>query len=251
MNKAKIILVKNAEEIGGRAADIFADTMRKKPNCILGLATGSTPLPLYRELIARYRRGEMDFSGVHTVNLDEYLGLAPEDSQSYSHFMKTNLFDFVNIKKENILLLNGLAENVEKECRHYENTIEEWGGIDLQLIGIGHNGHIGFNEPSKEFIVETHLIKLAQDTRKMNSRLFNSESEVPRAAMTMGCGNIFAAKKILLLATGRNKSEILERALFGTVTPRVPASILQLHPDVTVIADADTGEKLKRHMLPN
>jgi len=247
MNYPKIIIVKNIEEIGNLAAEIFADTMRKKPDCILGLATGTTPLPLYKELIARYKHGELDFSEVHTVNLDEYIGLAPVDVQSYCHFMKENLFDHINIKKENTLLLNGLAINAEKECQCYEKTIEELGGIDLQLLGIGHNGHIGFNEPSDKFIVQTHLAKLTEDTRQANTRLFNSEDEVPREALTMGCGMIFAAKKILLLATGKNKSEILERAFYGTVTPQVPASILQLHSDVTVIADEAAGERIRRH----
>ena len=249
MNNPKMILVKHTAEFAGRAADMFADTLRKKPDCLFGLATGTTPLPLYRELIARYRRGELDFSKARTANLDEYLGLAPNDVQSYSHFMNENLFDHINLKSENILLLNGMAKNAEAECRRYENTIHEWGGVDLQLLGIGHNGHIGFNEPSDAFILQTHLIKLAEDTRRANAKLFQALDEVPTEALTLGCGTIFAARKILLLATGQNKAEILERAFYGTVTPQVPASLLQLHPDVTIIADEQAGEAICKHLL--
>ena len=227
----------NLEEVGKLAADQFAAVIAAKPACVIGLATGSTPLPLYRELIARAKRGEIDFSRVRTANLDEYKGLAPDHPQSYRRFMQENLFDHVAVKPENTMVPDGLAEDVDAMCAAYEEKIEEWGGVDCQLLGIAHDGHIGFNEPCDHFPQMTHEVELTAMTREANKRFFASIDEVPTAAFTMGVGTVMAAKKIVMMITGADKAEILNKAFFGPVTPEVPASILQFHPDVTLIAD--------------
>ena len=201
------------------AADRFQELLCTKPACVLGLATGSTPIPLYRELIAREQAGRIDFSRVRSVNLDEYKGLAPDHPQSYRRFMQENLFDHISIRPENTYVPDGLATDVDAMCSAYERTIEDLGGVDLQLLGLGHDGHIGFNEPGDHFPTRTH------------------EAEVPTAAYTMGVGTVMAARRILMIVTGADKSDILHKAFFGPVTPWVPASILQFHPDVTLICD--------------
>lgn len=244
MYGARIIVVKDEQTVGKWAADVFEQVISRKPDCLLGLATGTTPLTLYRELVRRYHRQMLDFSGIHTVNLDEYVGMPPENHQSYRYFMEKNLFQQININPKNTHLLNGLAGDAKSECRAYDRLIDELGGIDLQLLGIGQNGHIGFNEPSDNFYLQTHEVTLTEETRRANARLFAEDEIVPSQALTMGCGYIFAARKILLLAIGSGKAKILQRALFGQVTPQVPASLLQLHPDVTIIADEAAGRLL-------
>ena len=233
-----LIRVRSPEEMARAAADMFEDLIRAKPACVLGLATGSTPLPLYRELIAREQAGKIDFSRVRSANLDEYKGLAPNQPQSYRRFMQENLFDHISIKPENTIVPDGLAADIPAMCEAYERKIEDWGGVDIQLLGIGHNGHIGFNEPTDNFPATVHTVQLTESTINANSRLFERREDVPTQAITMGIGTIMKAKKILLIA-GPDKAEIVEKACFGKVTPEVPASVLQLHPDVTVILSAE------------
>ena len=232
-----ICKAETAEEAARLAADRFQELLCTKPACVLGLATGSTPIPLYRELIAREEAGRIDFSRVRSVNLDEYKGLAPDHPQSYRRFMQENLFDHISIRPENTYVPDGLATDVDAMCSAYERTIEDLGGVDLQLLGLGHDGHIGFNEPSDHFPTRTHETALAEITRQANARFFASEAEVPTAAYTMGVGTVMAARRILMIVTGADKSDILHKAFFGPVTPWVPASILQFHPDVTLICD--------------
>lgn len=232
-----ILKVETAADAARLAADRFQELICVKPACVLGLATGSTPVPLYRELIARERAGLIDFSRVRSVNLDEYKGLAPGHPQSYRRFMQENLFDHISIRPENTYVPDGLTTDVTAMCTAYEQTIEELGGVDLQLLGLGHDGHIGFNEPCDHFPVRTHEVALTESTRQANARFFASEAEVPAAAYTMGVGTVMAARRVLMIVTGADKTEVLRRAFFGPVTPWVPASILQFHPDVTLICD--------------
>lgn len=232
-----ICKAETVEEAAHLAADRFQELLCTKPACVLGLATGSTPIPLYRELIAREQAGRIDFSRVRSVNLDEYKGLAPDHPQSYRRFMQENLFDHISIRPKNTYVPDGLATDVDAMCSAYERTIEDLGGVDLQLLGLGHDGHIGFNEPSDHFPTRTHETALAEITRQANARFFASEAEVPTAAYTMGVGTVMAARRILMIVTGADKSDILHKAFFGPVTPWVPASILQFHPDVTLICD--------------
>lgn len=220
-----------------KAANIISAQVIMKPNCTLGLATGSTPLGIYDQLTEWYKKGDLDFSAVHSVNLDEYRGLPKENDQSYYYFMHKNLFDRVNIRPENTNVPNGMEPDAEKECRRYEKLIADLGGIDLQLLGLGHNGHIGFNEPGEAFEKETHCVDLQERTIEANKRFFDSADEVPRQAYTMGIKTIMQAKKILVAVSGEDKAEIVKKAFFGPVTPAVPASILQMHNDVTVVAD--------------
>ena len=235
----RIIRTENYEELSRRAADQIAAQILVKPDCVLGLATGSTPEGTYRELVDRYETGILDFSQVSSVNLDEYKGLSGDNDQSYRYFMNHHLFDHVNIDKTRTHVPNGLEPDSDKACADYDAQIRAMGGVDLQLLGIGGNGHIGFNEPCEEFIVGTHCVDLAQSTIEANARFFASIDEVPKKAYTMGIGNIMAAKKILLLASGKGKAQAIYDTCFGPVTPHVPASILQLHPDVVIIADED------------
>ncbi|MCI8443040.1 MAG: glucosamine-6-phosphate deaminase [Provencibacterium sp.] len=233
----RILIAKDYDGMCRNGADLIAAQLLLKPNCVLGLATGSTPCGIYDRLAEKYSAGELDFSAVHSVNLDEYVGLPPENDQSYRYFMQKNLFDRVNIRRENTHVPNGLAEDIEAECRRYEQLTAAYGYPDLQLLGIGLNGHIGFNEPDESFPVATHRVSLTESTIQANSRFFKSLDEVPRAAVTMGIGTIMRARRILLAISGENKKEIARAAILGPVTPRVPASVLQLHPDVTVILD--------------
>ena len=237
MIHTKIYVVKNPDEMGVKAADLFEDVIQSKPACVIGLATGSTPLPLYRELIAREKAGRIDFTNVRSANLDEYKDLAPDHPQSYRKFMQDNLFDHIAIKPENTIVPDGLAEDVASMCCNYEAQIEKWGGVDLQLLGIGHDGHIGFNEPEDYFPGMTHEVKLTEMTIDANKRFFDSIDDVPKYAISMGIGTIMAAKKIVMVVTGADKKDILQKTFWGPVTPEVPASILQFHPDVTLICD--------------
>lgn len=234
-----IIKTENYQELSSRAADLIQAQILMKPNCVLGLATGSTPIGTYDCLTAAYEAGRLDFSGVTSVNLDEYYGLDAQSDQSYRYFMNQHLFSRVNIQLENTYVPNGKAEDVSEECKRYDALIDSLGGIDLQLLGIGHNGHIGFNEPCDQYIVNTHCVDLGQSTIDANARFFASADDVPKQAVTMGIGAIMKAKKVLLLASGTDKKEIIEKALYGPVTPQVPASILQMHPDLTIILAVD------------
>lgn len=230
----KYIEVNNYEELSRKAAAIIAAQVISKPESVLGLATGSSPLGTYDCLAKACENGDLDFSKVTSINLDEYVGLTGDNDQSYRYFMNTNLFSKINIRKEYTFVPDGCAKDVEKECKEYDERIEEL-GIDIQLLGIGLDGHIGFNEPDDVFIKETHLVELDPSTIEANARFFASADEVPKTAVTMGMGGIMNAKKVLLIANGKNKEEIIKKAFFGPITPKVPASILQLHPDVTVI----------------
>ncbi len=217
------------------AANIISAQVIIKPDSVLGLATGSTPLGTYKQLIDWYNKGDIDFSLVTTVNLDEYVGLDGESDQSYRYFMNHNLFCHINIDMNNTFVPNGCAVDLAEEGRRYDEHIAKLGGIDLQLLGIGLDGHIGFNEPDKYFVKSTHVVDLHESTIKANSRFFKNEDEVPKRAITMGMVSIMQAKKILLIANGKAKRDILEKAFYGPITPEIPASILQLHPDITVI----------------
>lgn len=233
----RIIKTKDYNDLSLKAAEIISGQVMLKNNSVLGLATGSTPIGTYKELIKKYEKGLIDFSEISTVNLDEYRGLAPDNDQSYRYFMNTNLFDHVNIDKARTYVPNGLEEDSEKACADYNEIIRSVGGIDMQLLGIGGNGHIGFNEPGAAFEKETHCVDLTESTIKANARFFETMDDVPKQAYTMGIKNIMTAKKILLVATGEAKADALYKSLYGPITPNVPASILQLHPDVTVVAD--------------
>lgn len=237
-----IYRTKDYQEMSRKAAQIIAAQIMIKPDCVLGLATGSSPVGMYQQLVEQYKNGDLDFSNVTSVNLDEYKGLAPDHEQSYRHFMNSNLFDHVNIDKSRTFVPNGLEEDSKKACDDYNQIIQNAGGTDLQLLGIGNNGHIGFNEPGEAFDCDTHCVELTPSTIEANKRFFASEADVPRYAYTMGIRNIMQAKKILLIASGRAKAQALKDALYGPVTPHVPASILQLHADVAVVADEEALE---------
>jgi len=232
-----IICAKNYEELSKIGAAAIAEQLLAKQDSVLGFATGSTPEGTYKELVNLYRQGVIDFSCATTFNLDEYYGTPKEDPNSYYAFMHKNLFDHINVQGDHVHLPNGSAPDAEEECKTYEEKIVLAGGIDLQLLGIGINGHIGFNEPSGIFPGATNHVKLTGSTIDANSRFYSSRDEVPRSALTMGIGTIMAAKKILLLISGSVKKDIAKKALYGPVTPGVPASILQFHPDVTVVCD--------------
>ncbi len=219
------------------AANIISAQVIMKPDCVLGLATGSTPVGTYEELIRRYEQGDLDFSRVHSINLDEYRGLAGDNDQSYRYFMNTHLFDSINIDKKNTYVPDGLEPDSEKACRDYEEIIKAHGGVDLQILGLGHNGHIGFNEPGSTFEKETHCVTLSETTRQANARFFSSMDEVPTEAYTMGIGSIMQAKKIIVIVTGEGKREIVKKAFQGPITPDVQASVLQLHNDVILVGD--------------
>lgn len=227
------------KDMSRKAANIISAQIILKPDCVLGLATGSTPIGIYKQLIEWYNKGDLDFSEVKTVNLDEYKGLNSENPQSYRYFMNHNLFEHINIDMANTFLPNGMEDDSEKECNRFNEVIEQVGGIDLQLLGLGHNGHIGFNEPSDVFEKGTHCVELTQSTLEANSRLFQEGEQMPTQAYTMGIRTIMLAKKILLVVSGRDKAEILAKAVSGPITPTVPASILQMHPDFTVVADQE------------
>jgi glucosamine-6-phosphate deaminase len=224
-----------------RAAMVVAAAILEKEDAVLGLATGATPIGLYDKLSEWCAQGIVDFSRVRIVNLDEYCGLAPDDPNSYRYFMNTHLFNRVNIPVGNTHVPNGMAKDLDAECTRYDRLVEELGGIDLQLLGIGHDGHIGFNEPGDTFEKGTNVVTLTPETIRANARFFRDESEVPRRAITMGIKSIMKAKKILLIVSGEDKRDILEKAINGSVTPKVPASILQMHPDVTVMYSTDPG----------
>ena len=241
----KIYKAKDYKDMSRKAANIISAQVIMKPNCVLGLATGSTPIGTYDQLVEWYNKGDLDFSEVTTVNLDEYKGLPRTNDQSYYYFMHQHLFDRVNIDPERTNVPNGMEPDAEKECGRYEELIRSLGGVDLQLLGLGHNGHIGFNEPGEAFEKETHCVELTESTIEANKRFFASADDVPKQAYTMGIKTIMQAKKILIVVNGENKADIVERAFFGPVTPEVPASILQLQNDVTLVGDEAALAKIE------
>lgn len=231
----------NYDEMSRTAANIIAGQIRLKPDSVLGLATGSSPTGLYQNLIEWHQNPKitLDFSKITTINLDEYCGLGPQHPQSYRFFMNQHLFNHINIDKTHTFVPDGLEPDAQKACLCYDQAIAQAGGIDLQLLGLGNNGHIGFNEPGDAFPCGTHCADLTPSTVEANKRFFTCEADVPRQAYTMGIRNILQAKKILLIASGKAKADALHAALYGPVTPRIPASILQLHADVTIVADEE------------
>ncbi len=241
----KLIVTKNYEELSKIAAEEFAKVVIEKPTAVLGLATGGSPVGMYKELIAKCENKELDFSKCTSINLDEYIGLNPEHEQSYRNFMNTNLFNHINIDKAKTFVPNGLAENLEEECKNYDKKIEELGGIDVQLLGIGNNGHIAFNEPGDELSAGTHIISLTESTIEANARFFDSIDEVPRKALTMGLGGIMKAKKIILIASGEGKAEAIKGLFSGRITTDNPATMLQMHRDVIVIVDEAAAKLIK------
>lgn len=241
----RIIIAKDYEEMSKKAANMVASQIILKPNSIVGLATGSTPLSMYKDLIRMYKEEVISFSDITTFNLDEYVGLSKDNPNSYNYYMYENFFKHVDVKSENINIPRGTAENIAEECKSYENRIREMGGIDIQVLGIGNNGHIGFNEPDVKFEATTHLVQLDEDTIKANSRFFDSIEDVPKQAISMGIKTIMHAKKVILLASGESKAEVIKKTIYGSITPEVPASILQLHQDATIILDAAAAKYIK------
>ena len=235
----KIIEAKDYRDMSRKAANIISAQVIMKPSCVLGLATGSTPEGTYAQLIDWYNKDDIDFSEVTSINLDEYKGLSGDHEQSYRYFMQKKFFDYINIKPEKTFVPDGANPDSDEACARYEEIIKAAGGIDLQLLGIGTDGHIGFNEPGSAFELSTHCVDLAESTIDANRRFFRDRDEVPRQAITMGIKSIMQARKVLLIASGSGKAEILKKAFFGPVTPEVPASILQMHPDFTLIADRE------------
>ncbi|MBO3803412.1 MAG: glucosamine-6-phosphate deaminase [Candidatus Brockarchaeota archaeon] len=242
----KLIVVEDYKEMSRKAASIVADEIRKNKKLVLGLATGGTPLGLYGELIRMHKEEKLDFSGVKTFNLDEYLGLDPDNEQSYHYFMFHNFFNYVNVDRRNVHIPDGKAKDPNAFCVEYERMIKEAGGIDLQILGIGSNGHIAFNEPGSKADSRTRVVDLSEQTIRDNARFFKDEKEVPRKAISMGIGTIMEAKKIVLLASGKNKADAIAKTVEGMPTEEVPASLLQRHRDVTVIVDKEAASKLTR-----
>ena len=241
----KIIRATDYYDMSRKAANIISAQVIMKPNCVLGLATGGTPVGTYKQLVEWYNKGDLDFSEVTTVNLDEYRGLLREHPESYWSFMHKNLFDLVNIRPEAIHLPDGTNMDSAAECAHYDEIIRQLGGVDLQLLGIGHDGHIGFNEPGAAFELGTHCVSLTEETIEANKRFFDGDvNQVPKQAYTMGIKTIMQARKVLMVANGAGKADIVKKAFFGPVTPEVPASILQMHPDFTLVLDAEAASRL-------
>lgn len=245
----KLIPCENYQKMSEAAATEILELVKKGTPCTLGLATGSTPEGVYKELVSDYQQGDTTYAHVTSVNLDEYVGLPKTDPNSYHFYMNEKLFKHIDLPKDQQLIPNGMAEDLEAECDVYENSIRQTGGVDLQLLGIGHNGHIGFNEPGTSFSSRTHVVELAEKTRKANSRFFNSMEEVPTKAITMGIETIMESKKILLLVSGKSKAEALSRLFEGSVDEEFPASILQNHPNVTVIADPEALSLLDKEKV--
>lgn len=242
----KLIVVNNYEELSKVAAKEFSKVIKEKENAVLGLATGGSPVGMYKELIRMYEQKELNFSKITTVNLDEYIGLNPEHNQSYRYFMNNNLFNHINIDKSNTFVPNGLAEDLEAQCKEYDQKIVELGGIDIQLLGVGNNGHIAFNEPNSELSSGTHIISLTDNTIEANARFFDNIDDVPRKAITMGVGGIMKAKKIILIASGESKAEAIKGIFSGKITTANPATMLQMHRDVTVIVDEAAAKLINK-----
>ena len=244
MNTMKIYCMEDYQQMSRKAASVLAAQVIQKPTSVLGLATGSTPIGMYKNLVEWYKNGDLDFSQVHTVNLDEYVGLEPTHDQSYRYFMQDNLFNHINVIPENTNVPNGLAADPAAEGKRYDELIASLGGIDIQVLGMGHNGHIGFNEPCDHFPMGTHDVDLTESTISANARFFASMDEVPKKAITMGIQSIMNARQILVVVNGEGKADIVQKAFAGPVTPWVPASILQLHPNVVLVGDKAALSKL-------
>lgn len=240
----RIIIVKDYEEMSVKAARMISSQITLKPSSVLGFATGSTPVGTYKELVKLYNKKEIEFSSIKTFNLDEYYGIDKENEQSYHYFMMNNLFKYINLPLENVNIPDGNTKNINEECLRYEKGIEKAGGIDIQVLGIGANGHIGFNEPNINFETRTHIVTLDERTIEANSRFFKNKESVPKKAISMGIKTIMDSKKILLIASGEEKAEAVEKTIKGKVDPKIPASILQLHRDVTFIIDKAAASKL-------
>ena len=240
----KIIRATDYKDLSRKAANIISAQVIMKPNCVLGLATGSSPVGTYEQLIEWYKKGDVDFADVTTVNLDEYRGILKENPQSYWYFMHKHFFDSVNIDPARVHVPDGANLDAEKACKEYDAVIHAVGGIDLQLLGIGPDSHIGFNEPNAAFELGTHCVDLAESTIEANKRFFEAKEDVPRQAYTMGIKSIMQARKVLMVANGAGKADIVKTAFFGPVTPEVPASILQMHPDFTLVLDEAAAAKL-------
>jgi len=249
LSNIKVIVMEDYEQMSAKAADIMSAEINKKPNVVLGLATGGTPEGLYKELVKKNRANEVSFAGVTTFNLDEYYPIKKANPQSYDYFMKDNLFNHVNIDLSKVNIPNGECADPASECDAYEAKIAAAGGIDLQLIGIGMNGHIAFNEPADSFTSKTNYTSLTDSTIQANKRYFDDEKDVPRHALTMGIRTIMLARKILMIANSEKKAEIIESALFGDITPQVPASVLQLHQDVTVVLDKAAASRILSRLV--
>jgi len=239
-----ILVFDTEDKLNEAGANIIAGTVQLNPSAVLGLATGGTPVGIYQQLVKAYERGLVSFKEVTAFNLDEYVGINPDHEQSYRYYMRQHLFDKVDFSLENTYIPNGTASDLAEECRQYDELIHNTGKIDLQLLGIGHNGHIGFNEPAESLTSGTHAVELAEATKAANSRYFSSEEEVPNAAITMGVGTILKAKSILLVVKGADKAEIVKRALKGPITTDCPASLLQLHPQLTILLDSAAASAL-------
>ena len=240
----RLIIAKDYADVSRKAANIIAAQIYLKPDCVLGLATGSSPVGTYKELIAKYEAGDLDFSRVKTVNLDEYVGLPKDHDQSYAYFMRANLFDHVNIDQANCNIPNGMNPDAAGECARYDAVIDAFGGADLQLLGLGPNGHIGFNEPADAFAKGTNHVKLTDSTINANQRFFAKREDVPTEAYTMGIGSIMQAKRILIIALGEHKAKAIKQVISGNVTPECPASVLQFHTDVTLMLDRGAASLL-------
>lgn len=241
----RFICTKDYDDMSRKAANIIGAQIVAKPNSVLGLATGSTPIGAYARLVEGYEAGDLDFSKVTSVNLDEYRGLPHDNDQSYYYFMNYHLFSKVNIDVNNTYVPDGMIADADEACKKYDEIVANTGGVDLQLLGMGHNGHIGFNEPCDVFVKGTNCVNLTQSTIDANARFFASKEEVPTQAYTMGIQTIMNAKKILVVVNGEGKADIVKKAFFGDVTPQVPASILQLHPDVIVVGDEAAFSQIK------
>ena len=246
----RIIAAKDYNDMSRKAANIISAQVILKPDCVLGLATGSSPVGTYKQLIEWYNKGDVDFGDVTTVNLDEYKGLSGDHDQSYRYFMQNNLFNHVDIDVANTSVPNGKAEDADAECAAYDAHIRELGGIDLQLLGMGHNGHIAFNEPGDNFGLGTHVVSLSERTIDANQRFFENRDQVPRQALSMGIKSIMGARRILVVVSGEDKADAVCKAVTGPVTDQVPASVLQLHPDVTLVGDTAALSKLKEAGVP-
>ena len=241
----EVIIKRDYDEMSKEAAQIVASVVRRKPDCVLGLATGSTPIGLYKELIRMHKDEGLDFSKVTTFNLDEYIGLPPSHDQSYHYFMNDNLFKYINVPPQNVHVPNGMADNPEAFCEWYEERIIECGGIDLQVLGIGRDGHIAFNEPGSSLGSRTRMKTLTQETIDDNARFFEKKEDVPRYALTMGVGTIMEARICLLMCNGEKKAETIRKAIEGPVTQMVTASALQMHPQAIFILDEPASSKLE------
>ena len=233
----RLIRAKDYADVSRKAANIMAAQVQLQPDCVLGLATGSSPVGAYQELIAKYQAGELDFSQVKAANLDDYVGLTKDHDQSYAYFMRSNLFDHINIDQANCNIPNGMNPDAEAECARYDAVIESLGGVDLQLLGLGPNGHVGFNEPGDAFVRDTNKIELTKATIDANARFFATRDDVPKYAYTMGIGAIMKAKRVLMVVSGANKAQAVKDCFFGPIRPQAPGSILQLHPDFILVAD--------------